>query len=407
MSRVVFVGLSAYGHINPTLSIVKELILRGEEVIYIASNRYRDLIRSTGCKHAEFKYSKLLFGSHHLKSASKRSEEKFLEDVTQFYESIKYQMTLACKLKQQIQSFNPDYIIHDSTIFYIKYILKDLNIPCISSMTMFALNDNMFIKSNNLLSDFYSVNLEHAPQLVVEHIKQIEFDSGYKHSYLDNSMTKQGLNIVYTSQAFQPYVNLLDESYHFSGNNLEFRKSLEIKQKYNLPKKQKVVLISFGSIMSGTEGLVELYSKIMKFFGKYNTTFILNVGKLQKTVFDFIPNNFVLENEINQLHLLELADLFITHGGMNGVSEALQLDTPMIVIPQAMDQFIVAEQVEKTGTGKRIKSVNINLDELECLISEILRNQDYNENIKYIAQTYRDTGEQKGAVDKIFEYVGK
>ena len=42
MSRVVFIGLSADGHINPTLSIVKELILRGEEVIYIVSNKYKD-----------------------------------------------------------------------------------------------------------------------------------------------------------------------------------------------------------------------------------------------------------------------------------------------------------------------------------------------------------------------------
>ena len=68
MSRVVFIGLSADGHINPTLSIVKELMLRGEEVIYIVSNKYKDLITAVGCKQIEFKYSRFLFGSYHLNS---------------------------------------------------------------------------------------------------------------------------------------------------------------------------------------------------------------------------------------------------------------------------------------------------------------------------------------------------
>lgn len=411
MSRVVFVGLSAYGHINPTLPIVKELIARGEEVIYIASNKYKDLITSVGCKHMEFKYSRFLFGSYHLKSKSKRSEEEFLDSVRQFYKSLEYQMTLAYKLKQLIQSLSADYIIHDSTMYYIKYICNELHIPCISSMTLFALNEKMFVESKTLLSDFYSVSLKNTPEFVVDCIKKIEFECysecGYKHNYLDNSMTKQGLNIVYTSREFQPYLNLLDNSYHFAGNNLELRKSLEKKQEYNFAKKQKVVLISFGSIISSNKNWIALYSKMMRYFSKYNATFILNIGNLKKTMFDFIPPNFILKNGINQLEVLNLSDLFITHGGMNSVSEAIQLNTPMIVLPQAMDQFIVAEQVEKTNIGRIIKDDDIDFDKLESLISEMLRSSNYNQNIEHIASTYRNTGEEKVAVDIIFEYVKK
>ena len=114
-----------------------------------------------------------------------------------------------------------------------------------------------------------------------------------------------------------------------------------------------------------------------------------------------------MENGISQLHLLELADLFITHGGIISVSEALQLNTPMIAIPQVMDQFIVAEQVEKTSIGRTIKGDSINFDELENLISEVLANNKYKNNAKYIAASYRDTGEEKAAVAKIFEYIGR
>ena len=124
-------------------------------------------------------------------------------------------------------------------------------------------------------------------------------------------------------------------------------------------------------------------------------------------MFDFIPHNFILKNGINQLELLSLSDLFITHGGMNSVSEAIQLNTPMIVMPKGMDQFIVAEQVERTNIGRIIKSNKIDFDELESMVSKILTSPNYKQNIEYIASTYRNTGEDKVAVDKILEYVRK
>lgn len=409
MSRVVFIGLSAAGHINPTLAIVKELILRGEDVVYIAANKYKDLLTTVGCKQIEFKYSRFLFGAHHLNSKVKRTEKEFLNDIKHFYKSIEHQMTLANKLKQLIQNLDADYIIHDSTIFYIKYICSELNIPCISSVTLFVLNEKAFVKSKTLLSDFYNVYLENNPEYVIDCIKQIELDCyykyGYKHDYLDNSMTKQGLNIVYTSKEFQPYSDLLDNSYHFAGNNLCYRQSLEPKNEYNIPKKQKVILISFGSIISDNKNLINFYSKMMKYFKNYNATFILNIGQLHSSIFDFIPNNFILTNGINQLGVLNISDLFITHGGINSVSEAIQLNTPMIAIPQAMDQFLVAEQIEKFNIGRKIESNNINFDELESFVSKILKSPHYKLNTKHIANTYQNTGEEKVAVDKIFEYV--
>ena len=114
-----------------------------------------------------------------------------------------------------------------------------------------------------------------------------------------------------------------------------------------------------------------------------------------------------MKNGINQLELLSLSDLFITHGGMNSVSEAIQLNTPMIVMPKGMDQFIVAEQVERTNIGRIIKSNKIDFDELESMVSKILTSPNYKQNIEYIASTYRNTGEDKVAVDKILEYVRK
>jgi len=414
MSRVVFIGWTASGNVNPTLSLVNELVKRGEEVIYIAGDNCRHRIEAAGCTYLKNGCLSLLFKSSKpnlSKKASKISEGEFLENVSKYYGSLQYLYVLLDKVKRFIIGLKPDYIIHDSGIGFIKYVCRDLNIPCISSVSLFALNREMFLRSPALFSDLYSVQLESNVEVVVKAVDQIAEDCSiehrYYHDFFDNYVSKENLNIVYTSMEFQPHLDLLDNSFHFSGNSLELRKILESKRNYSFSRARKMILISFGSFLSSSQTNVDIYKSFINYFRNYPATFVLNIGSISKEEFDQIPDNFILENGISQLELLELVDLFITHGGMNSVSEAIQLNTPMIVLPQMTDQFVVAEQVEKVGIGLNYRTYNIDFCKIEYLISKILSDKSYQENVRYMAETYRATGEEKTAVDKIFDYVGK
>ena len=46
MAKYVFFNFPAYGHVNPTLAIVEELIARGEEVVYYLPERFRQMIEA-------------------------------------------------------------------------------------------------------------------------------------------------------------------------------------------------------------------------------------------------------------------------------------------------------------------------------------------------------------------------
>ncbi len=48
MKKIVFFGIPAHGHTNPTLNVVKELIARGHQVWYYSYNSLREKIESTG-----------------------------------------------------------------------------------------------------------------------------------------------------------------------------------------------------------------------------------------------------------------------------------------------------------------------------------------------------------------------
>ncbi|MFR9725976.1 glycosyltransferase [Streptomyces sp. MS19] len=67
------------------------------------------------------------------------------------------------------------------------------------------------------------------------------------------------------------------------------------------------------------------------------------------------PGPYVrLAERIAQPLLLECADLFVHHGGYNGVREAIRTGTPMAVLPNFGDQPHNARRVEKLGLGVRL-----------------------------------------------------
>ncbi len=45
---MLFLNIPAYGHVNPTLSLIRELVQRGEEVDYFCTGEFREIIEATG-----------------------------------------------------------------------------------------------------------------------------------------------------------------------------------------------------------------------------------------------------------------------------------------------------------------------------------------------------------------------
>ncbi|TGV29961.1 glycosyl transferase family 1, partial [Mesorhizobium sp. M00.F.Ca.ET.186.01.1.1] len=48
MARVLFVNGGSEGHVNPTVGVVQELVSRGEEVVYVAIEAYRERLEQAG-----------------------------------------------------------------------------------------------------------------------------------------------------------------------------------------------------------------------------------------------------------------------------------------------------------------------------------------------------------------------
>ncbi len=73
-----------------------------------------------------------------------------------------------------------------------------------------------------------------------------------------------------------------------------------------------------------------------------------------------------------QTRLLERADLVITHGGNNTVTECLHFAKPMVVMPLFWDQYDNAQRVHECGYGRRLSTYEFTPDELRHAVNDLI-----------------------------------
>lgn len=115
-----------------------------------------------------------------------------------------------------------------------------------------------------------------------------------------------------------------------------------------------LVYVSFGSIWSHQPAL---YATVAEAAAPLGVQLVIACGDLATAGFArSLAGDPVVVRYAPQPALLPRAACFVTHGGMNSVNEALCCGVPLIVLPQANDQFAQAYSVEQAGAGLWIRS---------------------------------------------------
>lgn len=136
-----------------------------------------------------------------------------------------------------------------------------------------------------------------------------------------------------------------------------------------------------------------------------NIDVIISVGKKFDTKkLKNIPSNIHVYNSVPQLEVLKMADVFVTHGGMNSVSEALVYGTPMVVIPFASDQPVNARCVENLGVGRKLKYSDIKKDTLKECVLAVLSDIEMKDNIVKVQKLIRQAPGNVGGAEMIIDY---
>jgi len=97
--------------------------------------------------------------------------------------------------------------------------------------------------------------------------------------------------------------------------------------------------------------------------------------------------------------VLEKADVFLTHCGMNSVSEALYFGVPLAMLPKTKEQEGVAERVRQLGAGLLLE--DISPEQIRQSVDTLLSDDSCRNKAEQIARSFRNCGGAAAAADKI------
>ena len=384
MKKIAAFCIPAHGHTNPMLPVIAELVRRGDEVRFYSFNEFREKIEKTGAVFVSC--------DSFLPELNTRQEENLrkVSSTEMTIQDIRITLAMDSFLHDEFESFRPDVVFTDSVCFWGKLNAWKYDVPMVVSTSTFAFNQ---------MSSQYMKNSPGEVAGLVFGLPRIQRElnrlkrCGYKTNGLfsliqsDNSTD----SVVYTSKSFQPFSESFSDHYVFVGPSVFTEK---------LPEKKAgrpLVYISMGTVINDRP---DFYRKCIDALKGSEVDVIISCGKtVEISSLGELPENVAVHPYVNQPEVLSGASVFITHCGMNSVSESLYMATPMVLYPQTNEQAAVARRVTEIGAGILLNDDSVS--GIRQSVLDIISNSAYSKAAKECSDDFRRCSGSAGAADFI------
>jgi MGT family glycosyltransferase len=394
MGTGIFLNVPAHGHINPTVPIVNELVKRGETILYFSLEEFREKIEKTGAEFRPYS-SQELEGAVAPNGNYVRLTKRLLQATERILaENIDY-----------IKTLNPDYIIHDSMSPWGKYMAKYLGIKAINTTSTFVFTGEATNKAAGFKYRILKMAFAEGPGEIFKILslkRRLRIKYGINPQIMDLFRNNEDLNIVFTSSQFQPAGAVFGDQFKFIGPSIYGRGDSAAFSLAHM-KGKKLIYVSLGTIANEQ---LAFYQECIKAFTGKDLHILISVGnKIDKNDLGPVPANIFIENYVPQIKVLKQTSLFISHGGMNSVNESLYFGVPLLILPQRVEQIMVAKRVEELGAGICLIKNPITAGSLYKNSIRIMETNSFYENAGKIGATFKAAGGYKVGVDTILNYI--
>ncbi|MFD1773064.1 macrolide family glycosyltransferase [Paenibacillus rhizophilus] len=387
-THIAMINIPAFGHVNPTLAVVSELVQRGYKVTYPATEKFILVVKETGASVLPYHSATtdLLDQLNHVKEINEvmsiHSENlpmRFLEEAISTY----YQ------LEQMYADDLPDLILFDFMALAGKLFAAKHGIEAVRLYSSYANNEHV--------STLHDVSDEIKNELASK-LNAFSEKEGITGVSFMELFTPEKLNITFMPRAFQLKGELFDERFLFVGPSIgkrSYDESLPIDGNNDRP----VMLISLGTIFNPWP---EFYKMCIEAFRDSNWQVVMSTGsKISPESLGEIPDNFIVRHQVPQLEILPHTRLFITHGGMNSTMEALSCGVPLVVIPQMFEQEITARRVSELGLGHHFLPDEVTVQALQTSVQEVSEDEQLKRRVYDMQKNIQEAGGAKKAADAI------
>ncbi|MCA1218634.1 macrolide-inactivating glycosyltransferase [Streptomyces sp. 8L] len=343
-AHIAMFSIAAHGHVNPNLGVIRELVARGHRVSYAVPPSFTEVVAGTGARPVP--YTSVLpaegdqdgWGTELIDHI-----EPFLADAIQALP----------QLDAAFEDDRPDLVLYDITSYPARVLAHRWGVPIVQlSPAMVAwrgyeeeVGRPAFepLKRTPRGKAFYTTFArwiaENGMDLDVEHF-----------------MGRPDRCLVLIPEVLQPNADRVDRSvYTFVGSCQDDRAAQG--EWSRPPGAERVLLVSLGSTFTKQP---EFYRACADAFGDLpGWHVVLQIGRhVDPAALGDVPANIEVRTWVPQLSVLRQADAFITHAGSGGSQEGLATATPMVAVPQAVDQFGNADMLTGLGVARRLDTAD-------------------------------------------------
>ncbi len=332
MAKIAVVHVPYFSHINAATRLSDVLVRQGHEVTAWAPEPCRARIEAVG--------------------ASLEVHEPEMPEIVGFEGWVASLAALTEEtskvLVEQMFAYDPDLIVHDSQVPWARVAGEYLGVPRIVSHPMFPIVDPHAIRPDDdgrLPAPHPEISKKSFEDSWLSIAQRWGVELGDWGAVIHSAWASE-TTFAYTTEQIVGDDYELPPSWNCIGPLMD-------PPPPTAPRGERpVVYVCFGTSFNARK---EQFEVVVEGLAEEPIDVLISTGDGRITAQDLapLPDNVALRDFVPARDMLARADLHVTHGGCNSVHETLLAGVPMLLMPQAYDQFPLAQRVEDLGAGRK------------------------------------------------------
>jgi MGT family glycosyltransferase len=381
VKRFLFVVPPLAGHVNPTVSVARQLAARGHRVAWAAHAR--------GVEHLLPDGAELLAlddeGSDRVAETFARRARglRGLESLQFLWQQMLVPLArgMLPELLERMASYAPDVVIADHQALAGAFAARRHGVPFATFATTSA----------SVVDPL--AELPKVKEWVAAQIANLEREASLSAS--PSPDTSPELVVIFSTEALVGAGGPWPEQYRFVGPSIQDRPDATPFPWESLSARRKI-FVSLGTVSAESGG--DFYAALMEALRDLDAQVILAA---HPSLVPDAPSNFIVRERVPQLALLPHVDAVVCHAGHNTVCEALANGLPLVVAPIRDDQPVVAQQVVRAGAGVRVRYGRLSPSSLRGAVDRVLSDIQYRQAAARIRRSFENAGGASAAADAL------
>jgi MGT family glycosyltransferase len=391
--KILFFHIPSLGMYQAIEPVLVELRRRGHQVIHYNEAGFRQYIENAHIReYINIRFVPYQSYQGYFPNAFRNTMELY-ELGLLLLETAEHMMGF---VEEEVLSESPDLILHSKFMAAPKAVARKHGIPaaCLTNGTVFHPRTLREGRLERSAPDMSSVS-----SLLRFRRRARSFYGAYMKDNVDPDdifVNDEALNLVLALEAFQPGRESLPAHCRFVGPTVHVD---------HYSKSYDLIYASLGSVFTDNLPFFETCIQAFRTLGRHAV--IALSDRLSPRDFDNVPDNIELRQFVRQKQVLQRAAVFVTHGGDNSVAQAIYCETPMVVVPQILENSLRARQIERLMLGRHIDPADLTVAALRSAVEDLLDNNVFRRNVQAMKDSLPRVPPALTACDEIEKFASR